>query len=289
MSNRPLKRIAVLGTGIMGAAVAINLQKNGFEVNVWNRTKEKSDKLKSYGITAFDTAQEAVQSSDAIITFLKDGPTVLKVMQSIAKELTNSMIWLQMSTVGLFIDHLIDFSNSHNLTFYDIPVQGTKQPAEQGQLTLMVSSTQTDDNKLTPIFDAIGKQTFWISDKPGASSRLKLALNSWVATLTHGVAESLTLAQGLDLDPQWVIDIISGGPMDSLYFQQKSKAVVENDYTTNFSVNNALKDSEIVLEAAKKEELQLDIAKAGLERYLRAVKKGYGDKDMTASALVSKL
>lgn len=244
--------------------------------------------LKKYGIKTFDTAQEAVQNSDVIITFLKDGPTVLEVMQSVADELSSSMIWLQMSTVGLFIDRLIDFSNRYQLTFFDVPVQGTKQPAEQGQLTLMVSGDSEEKARLQPIFDAIGKQTFWISDKPGASSRLKLALNSWVAALTHGVAESLTLAEGLGVNPQWIVDIISGGPMDSLYFQQKSKAIIESDYATSFSVNNALKDAEIVAAAAKQADLQLDLTQAGLKRYLRAVKEGHGEKDMAASGLVSK-
>lgn len=289
MVDKQLKKIAVLGTGIMGAPVAINLQKYGFEVNVWNRTKDKADRLEEYGIRSFDTAQEAVQNSEIIITFLKDGPTVLKVMQSITSELSGSLIWLQMSTAGLFIDSLIEFAKRYHLKFYDVPVQGTKQPAEQGQLTLMASGTQEDRNQLTAVFDAIGKQTFWISEEAGTSSRLKLALNSWVAALTHGVAESLTLAQGLGVNPQWVVDIISGGPMDSLYFQQKSKAILENDYTTSFSVNNAFKDAEIVLEAASQEGLQLDLANAGLERYLRAVKKGYGDMDMAASGLVTKL
>ncbi|GAB0167059.1 NAD(P)-dependent oxidoreductase [Lysinibacillus sp. CTST325] len=283
-----VKTITVLGTGIIGAPVAANLQKHKFEVRAWNRTRSKAEKLQSVGVTVFDTPLEAVQGTDVIISLLKDGPVVLEVMQSVKESLSKGTVWIQMSTVGTNIDELASFANQHELIFYDAPVQGTKQPAEQGQLIILASGPTQYRKRMEPIFEAIGKRTVWVSEKPGTSSRLKLALNSWVFALTHGVAESLTIAKELGVDPALVVDVVTGGPMDNAYFQQKANAILTDDYTTSFSVTNAVKDAQLVVTAMEKEALQVDITRAGLQRFQRAVDKGHGDKDIAASGLAGK-
>ncbi|MGE7945897.1 NAD(P)-dependent oxidoreductase [Lysinibacillus sp. NPDC093688] len=284
-----VKTITVLGTGIIGAPVAANLQKNAFHVQAWNRTLSKAEKLQSTGIHVFDTPQEAVSGTDVIISLLKDGPAVLEVMQSVKQSLSKGMIWIQMSTVGITaIDELASFAKQHDLIFYDAPVQGTKQPAEQGQLVILASGPTEEKEQIKPIFDAIGKRTVWVSNQAGTSSRLKLALNSWVFALTHGVAESLTIAKQLGVDPTLVVDVVTGGPMDNAYFQQKAAAMMKDDYTTSFSIANAVKDAQLVVEAAEQMEIPIDITRAGLQRFQRALDAGHGDKDMAASGLVGR-
>jgi 3-hydroxyisobutyrate dehydrogenase len=291
MNNVKLKEktITVLGTGIIGAPVAANLQKNAFRVHAWNRTQSKAEKLRSTGIHVFDTPQEAVSGADVIISLLKDGTAVLEVMQSVKQSLSKGMIWIQMSTVGITaIDELASFAKQHDLIFYDAPVQGTKQPAEQGQLVILASGPTEERERITPIFDAIGKRTVWVSDQAGTSSRLKLALNSWVFALTHGVAESLTIAKQLGIDPTLVVDVVTGGPMDNAYFQLKAEAMMKDDYTTSFSIANAVKDAQLVVEAAEQMGISIDITRAGLQRFQRALDAGYGDKDIAASGLVGR-
>lgn len=290
MSNlkSKVKTITVLGTGIIGTAVAKNLQKSGFKVRVWNRTRSKAEKLQPAGITVCDSPQEAVQDTDVIISLLKDGSAVLEVMQSIEECLSEGTIWVQMSTVGLDIDALTAFAKQYKLIFFDAPVQGTKQPAEQGQLIILASGSISHRQAVESIFEAIGKHTVWVSEQPGASSRLKLALNSWVFALTHGVAESLSLAKELGIDPNLVVDVVTGGPMDNAYFQQKAQAILTDDYTTSFSIANAVKDAGLVVSAAEKQALQMDITRAGQQRFQRALDQGHGDKDMAASGLAGK-
>nr|WP_233496588.1 NAD-binding protein [Renibacterium salmoninarum] len=96
----------------------------------------------------------------------------------------------------------------------------------------------------------------WVAEEPGASSKLKLALNSWVFALTHGVAESRALAKGLGVYPALVVDVVSGGPRNNVYFQLKSAAILADDFSPSFTVDNAVKDSKLVLEAAEKLELR---------------------------------
>ena len=280
------KTVAVLGTGIIGAAVARNLQKNAFTVNAWNRTYEKATALSVSGVEVFEKAEDAVRGASIVLTVLKDGPAVLEAMKAALPGLAKGTVWLQLSTVGVKAnEELTAFAEQHGLEFYDAPVQGTRGPAEQGQLIIIASGSLSQREAIQPIFDAIGKRTLWVSEQSGVSSKLKLALNSWAFALTHGIAESLSIAEALGVDPALVVDVVKGGPMDSMYFQLKAASILCGDYTYSFSVANAVKDAELVVEAAKEAGVKVDAVAAGLNRFNRALQAGHGDKDMAASYL----
>lgn len=278
--------IAVLGTGLIGAPVARNLSRKGFAVRAWNRTTAKAQALAADGVQAFDTPIEAVRGADIIVTVLNDGASVVDAVEAAAPALSRGAVWLQLSTVGVeAIATLAQFAAQHGLVFYDAPVQGTRQPAEQGQLIVLSSGPLNGRTTAQPVFDAIGKRTLWVSEQAGASSRLKLALNSWAFALTHGIAESLLVAKGLGLDPSLVVDVVTGGPMDSGYFQLKAAAILAGNYGTSFSIANAVKDSRLLVDAAGQAGIQVDAAQAGLRRFERALEAGHGGKDMAASYL----
>ncbi|SPL72005.1 NAD(P)-dependent oxidoreductase [Acinetobacter stercoris] len=282
--------IAVLGTGLMGQPIARNLHRYGYTVHVWNRTLAKAQDLQKEGLSIFETAAQAVKNADVILTVLKDGLAVEDTIRSASTRISKGTIWIQLSTVGLeATSHLKQFADKHGIIFYDIPMQGTRLPAEQAQLIFLASGPLEQRQRIEPILNVIGKKTFWISTEIGASSRLKLALNSWVFALTNGLAESLSLAQGLGIDPQLVVDVVSGSPMDNGYFQLKSKAILNQDYSANFSIKNAIKDAELIMDAAQQVHLQLDLVPAGLCRFQRAAQQGHADKDMAASYLAEKL
>lgn len=286
MSTNKQPTIAVLGTGLIGAPVARNLHKRGFTVHAWNRTAAKAQALANDGIQAFDSPADAVRGADIVITVLKDGPSVQEAMRATAPSLTKGAIWLQLSTVGLQgIETLAALAEQHDLVFYDAPVQGTRQPAELAQLVILASGPLEQRAVVQPVFDAIGKRTLWVSEHTGTSSRLKLALNSWAFALTHGLAESLALAKGLGVDPALVVDAVTGGPMDSGYFQAKAAAILADNYTASFSIANAVKDARLVVDAAAQAGVHVDTVQAGLKRFERALEAGHGDKDMAASYL----
>ncbi|GAA5065737.1 3-hydroxyisobutyrate dehydrogenase [Thermocatellispora tengchongensis] len=280
--------VAVLGTGIIGAPVAKNLRKT-FAVNAWNRTRAKADRLaESGGIKVFDTPAEAVAGAEIIVTVLTDGDTVLETMTAAAPGLTKGAIWIQLSTVGATAtEQLAGFADRHGLVFYDAPVQGTKQPAENARLVILAAGPESARRQAEAVFDAIGSRTVWVSTEPPAASRLKLALNSLVFALTHGTAESLSLARALGVDPRLVVDVVTGGPLDSPFFQSKAAAVLGGDYEPSFSVANAVKDARLVAQAAEQAGVKADVATAGLERFRRAAREGHGEKDMAASYLAS--
>lgn len=278
--------IAILGTGLIGAPIARNLKKQGFKIHAWNRTLAKAQPLALDGIRIFENPADAVFGADVIVTVLKDASSVQDVMGAASPSVSRDAVWLQLSTVGVDgIEALAALAAQHGWVFYDAPVQGSRQPAELAQLVVLASGPAKRRATAQAVFDAIGKRTLWISEQAGASSRLKLALNNWAFALTHGLAESLALAKGLGVDPALVVEVITGGPMDSGYFQAKAAAILSENYAASFTVANAVKDSRLVVDAASQVGVQLDAAQAGLWRFERAQNGGHGDKDMAASYL----
>jgi|GEM_PF-969885 len=175
--------LAVLGTGLIGAPVARNLRKRGFQVRAWNRTAAKAQALVADGVEAAGSPAEAVRDASIIVTVLKDGPSVQQAMQAAAPALRQGAIWLQLSTVGIEgTNNLAALAGQLGLVFYDAPIQGSRQPAETAQLVILASGPVAQRDAVQPVFDVIGKRTLWVSEQAGMGSRLKLALNYGVSS-----------------------------------------------------------------------------------------------------------
>ncbi|MFJ9028712.1 NAD(P)-dependent oxidoreductase [Streptomyces sp. NPDC102274] len=282
--------VAVLGTGIMGAAMARNLCRAGHDVRVWNRTPAKAEALAADGARAFTTPAEAVADADVVLTMVYDGPAALEAITAAGPGLRPGAIWLQTTTVGVeAIASLADLARHHGLVFVDAPVLGTKAPAESGDLVILAAGPEEARGPLTSVLDAIGRRTVWLDEdgSGGAASRLKLVCNSWVITLTNGTAEALALAKGLDVDPRYFLEAIAGGTLDCGYLHAKSAAIMEGDYTPSFSVATAGKDARLIVEAGASAGVRLDVAAASAERFRRAEAQGRGDDDMAATYFAS--
>jgi 3-hydroxyisobutyrate dehydrogenase len=282
--------VAVLGTGIMGGAMARNLAKAGLDVRAWNRTRAKAEPLAANGIRIADTPAEAVRDAHVVLTMLYDGPTVLETMREAAPALRPGAVWTQTTTVGLdAIEYLSDFAGQHDLVFIDSPVLGTRQPAENGQLVILAAGPKEARPTVTPVFDAIGSRTNWIAEdgSTGAATRLKLVCNSWVLLLNHGAAETVALAKGLGVDYQAFLDSIEGGPLDTGYLRVKAAAILSGNLEPNFALKTAWKDASLIVAAGEAAGVRLDLAAAGAERFRRAAEHGHGDEDMAASYFAS--
>lgn len=282
--------VAVLGTGIMGAAMARNLCRTGHDVRVWNRTPAKAEALVADGARAAATPAEAVAGADVVLTMVYDGPAALEAVTAAGPGLRPGAIWLQTTTVGVeAVAPLADLARQHGLVFVDAPVLGTKAPAEKGELLILAAGPEEARAPLASVLDAIGTRTVWLDEDgaTGAASRLKLVCNSWVLTLTNGVAEALALAKGLGVDPRYFLEAIAGGSLDCAYLHAKSAVILEGDYTPSFSVATAGKDARLIVEAGASEGVRLDVAAAVAERFRRAEAQGHGDEDMAATYFAS--
>jgi 3-hydroxyisobutyrate dehydrogenase len=280
-------KVAVLGTGLMGAPIAGNLAEQGFDVRVWNRTRARAEPLLRRGATLCATPAEAVRHAEIVITMLHDGATVTDVMTDAADGLSPDAVWIQSSTVGVHAteDH-IELARSFGLGFVDAPVLGSTKPAIEGRLTILAAGSDELKHAVQPIFDVIGARTMWVGEA-GAATKLKLVANSWVLSLTAAVGEAVSLAEGLDIDPRLFVEAISGGPLDCGYLQVKANAILGRNLAPAFTVSNAAKDAGLVGEAAVLAGVELDAAHAAGARLNRAITQGHGDEDMAAAYFAS--
>lgn len=283
--------VSVLGTGIMGAAMARNLARAGHTVRAWNRTRAKAEPLAAEGVTVTDTPAEAVRGADVVLTMLYDGPAALDVMREAAPALRSGAAWAQSTTAGIeAIGDLAAFAHEHGLVFFDAPVLGTRQPAEAGQLTVLAAGPAAHRDAVAPVFDAVGARTVWTGEDGGAGSatRLKLVANSWVLAATAATGEVLALAQALDVDPEAFFGLIEGGPLDMGYLRAKAGMILDGRLTPpQFAVETAAKDARLIVEAGRAGGVRLDVAAASAERLRRAAAQGHGDEDMAAAYFAS--
>ncbi len=291
MMTEPAARdghVALLGTGIMGAGLARSMLRAGLAVRAWNRTAARAQALAADGAQVSPTPAEAVRGAGVIVTMLSDGEAVLAAMSAAAAGLQPGQVWAQASTVGPeATGRLAAFAAAHDLVFADSPVVGTRQPAEQGALTVLASGPEQARTALAPVFAAIGQRTTWLGTEPGTASRLKLVVNSWVLALTAAAGEAVALARGLDLDPELFLRAVAGGPLDSRYLEAKAGAILSGDLTASFTVEMAAKDAGLIVAAGEAAGIRLDVAAAAAERLRRAARLGHGAEDMAAAYYAS--
>lgn len=264
----------------MGSGMAGSLAREGHEVLVWNRTRAKAEAIPGPHVTVARTVREAVHGCDAVLTVLFDTDAVLGVTSEIAGALAPEAVWIQASTVGP--EGARRIAEAAGGRILDAPVLGTKRPAEEGTLVVLVSGPPSLVAVARPVFDAVGARTVSAGEVIGQASALKLACNAWVGLLTVGTAQSLALAQQLGVDPALFLETIAGGPVDSAYAQLKGRAMLDGDWTTSFSVDGVSKDVGLMLAAAQSSGFPTELLEAVRGRFDRASELGHGSDDMAA-------
>ena len=272
-------RVAVLGTGIMGAGMARSLLRAGHEVTVWNRTSAKAAPLAEDGISVADSVAGAVREADAVLTMLFDVDAVLAVREELLEALAPEAVWLQSSTVGPDGARRLAAGFDRIL---DAPVLGTKQPAEQGSLVVLVSGPAGLVDRMRPVFEAVGSKTVVAGNEIGQASALKLACNAWVALLTVGTAQSVTFAERLGVDPRRFLEAIDGGPTGAPYAALKAKLMLADDYPASFTLDGLRKDVGLMSQAAKVVGYDATVFEALARLFGKASSEGHGGEDIAA-------
>ena len=277
--------IAVLGTGAMGAPMARNLARAGYDVSAWNRTREKAEALRADGIDVADDPVDAAEGADVVMTMLADADAVLMVAEEAG--LRQGQIWWQASTIGLEGNEgCAELAGKTGAALVDAPVLGTRQPAEDGKLVVLASGPDDALDTCAPLFDAVAARTMRLGEA-GAGTRLKLAVNSWVLAVTQGAAETIALAEALGLDPGLVIEAVDGGGLDLPYFRMKAKLMMDREFPPSFALTLAAKDARLVVDAAERHGADLAAARAIAARMTEGADAGHGDEDMAATYLLS--
>lgn len=282
--SRSLPRVAVLGAGTMGRGMTHSLLRNGFAVDVWDRTPEKAAALAADGAAAHEDARDAVREADVVITMVADAAAVNQVAFSagMLDALRPHAVWAQMGTIGVTATEELAARVSKerpDVYFVDAPVSGTRQPAENGQLLILASGPEQARPLVQPVFDALGRETKWTGEA-GAGSRLKLVMNSWLVFLLEGTAEIMALADSLGVDHQQVLDFLREGNLANPAAAAKFAKMDAGDDSTDWALQWALKDINLTMEASGR---RLPVLDAIRERWTALVDQGLGDRDVSAA------
>jgi 3-hydroxyisobutyrate dehydrogenase len=277
-------QVCVLGTGLMGAGMARSLLRSGLDVTVWNRTADRAAPLAAEGAQVAGAPAEAVASADAVITMLWDGDSVAEVMTAVLPSAPAGVLWAQTSTVSQHDagSRLPALAARHGARYIDAPVLGTRQPAEEGKLTVLAAAPEPLRDAVAPVFGAIAARVVWVSGRPGDGTRLKLVANSWVATIVAATAQAVAFAHDLGVDPQVFLDMVKGGAVDSPYLHVKGQAMIAGEFPTAFAVDGAVKDTGLIAAAMREAGTDTTLMDAVGQQFRKAAASGHGEKDMAA-------
>ena len=276
-------RVTVLGTGAMGAGMAQSLLREGFEVAVWNRTAERAEPLAADGAVVAHDPIEAVTGADVVVAMLFDTAATLEVMATVLPAMKDGAVFVQCATVGVDgAERTTAVAAEHGVAFLDCPVLGTKAPAEQGKLVMLASGDPALRERVQPAFDAVGSKTIWVGAEAGSASKLKLVCNAWIAALAAAVGQSMALAKGLGLDQQLMLDAFDGSAAGSPYLQMKGKAIIDESYAPQFSVDGVRKDTGLIKDAIAASGLSTALVDGVRAAFDAASEAGHGDDDMAA-------
>jgi 3-hydroxyisobutyrate dehydrogenase len=279
----PHEPVAVLGTGAMGHAMATSMLRAGIPTIVWNRTPAPTRDLAGLGADVAETAADAARRAAIVVTMVTDTDAVVSIArdQGMLAALAPGAVWVQMSTIGVAgIERVAAMVQAErpDVTLLDAPVSGSKDPAEQGRLTIFASGPEEARPRVAPLFDALGQRTIW-AGAVGAGSRLKLVNNTMVAFAAEAVATSVALAGRLGVETGTVIEAVSGSPLVSPWQAAKLDRIAKGEFSAQFALSLALKDVRLALQAAGDDRFAALACLA--DEWQQAVDQGLGDQDLT--------
>ena len=274
------KKIGFIGIGLMGLPMSKNLVKAGYNLTVFNRSKNKAEPLKEFGAKISNTLKDAVDGSDIIITMLTDDTAVDEVMNNddFTKSLKSGAIVIDMSSVKptTATKHGNNLKLK-NINYLDAPVSGGTIGAEEASLAIMVGGEQ---NIFDDAFDILKKMGNPTLVGPIGSGQVSKLANQIIVGLTIGaVAEAVTLCEKAGANPNKMIKALSGGWADSKVLQTHGKRMINKDFTPKGRTSVHLKDMNNILECANNYNTHLPISNLVKEMYKSLVENGHGETD----------
>jgi 3-hydroxyisobutyrate dehydrogenase-like beta-hydroxyacid dehydrogenase len=278
-SMSTLSRVGVIGLGIIGARVAKNLRKAGFDVYVWNRTPKDEPQF-------VQTPRALAETCQVLQIFVANDAAIVETIEKLQSALTSQHLLIVHSTISpdtiKQIKAQIDPIGAHLI---DAPFTGSKGAAEKGQLVYYLAGEPADLERAKPILEATSKHMVYF-DRVGDASLVKIATNLITASIVQSLAEAVAITERAGVNLNELVEAIEYNACRSGVSDLKIQAILKRDFDPNFSLTNMLKDSRLALKLAEKLKLELPVTKTVNQLLARADEKGWGARDF---AIVSEL
>lgn len=271
-----MKKIAFIGTGVMGKSMVINLMNKGFEVTIYARNRQKVEDLISNGAIFCDTIESCVKNKDAIITIVgypKDVEEVYFSQEGILNSANKNSYLIDMTTTSPNLSiQIYNSAKQKGLKALDAPVSGGDIGAKKGTLSIMVGGDKEDFEACKEIFEALGT-TIIYEGIAGNGQHTKMANQIAIAGIMAGISEAITYGKKTRLNIETMLKSISNGSAQSFHMSNSASRMNKRDFSAGFYIKHMIKD----LKIANEEVSDLKVLKDVLEMYETLEKKGDGE------------
>ncbi len=272
-----MKKIAWIGTGVMGNAMVTHLIDAGYTCSLYNRTKEKMMNLRDKAILC-DTIADAVKDADIVFTMVgypKDVRDVYCADNGIFNHCKKDILCVDMTTSAPSLAvELSAIAKVKGVRLLDAPVSGGDIGAKNATLSIMVGGSESDYNEALEFFNLMGKQITYIGES-GYGQHCKMANQIVVAGNIAAVSEAITYIQSKGLDDNLILQAISGGAAGSWQLSNNGPKILKEDYNPGFYIHHFIKDLKLVCEEAENAQLDLSVVKDVLSKYEYLAENGY--------------
>lgn len=254
------RAVGVIGTGIMGGAMARNLLRAGYAVRVHNRTRTRTETLVGEGAIWRESPADLARDADVVISVVSDSPDVEEVYlseQGVCRSIRPGTLCIDMSTVAPETARTVaDQVAQRGGAFVDAPVSGGKTGAEAGTLAIMAGGAEGDVARAKPIFDVLGKST--VHCGPVGNGQLTKLCNQILCGLNLlAVSEAMVFARNVGLDPSIMLKAVAKGAAGSWALENLGSRMIARDFAPMFMIDLQQKDLRIALSTARDERLPL--------------------------------
>jgi 3-hydroxyisobutyrate dehydrogenase len=279
-----IKKIGIIGTGMLGNAVTLHLLESGFEVTAYNRTREKMQMLKVKGVKIAASPKEVAANSELVVIIIKDADAVKQVSfeeNGIIEGNHEGLVVADMSTIDpLESKKISEKFMECNISKLDIPVMGGPNVAIKGELVMMVSGNKESFGTCEEVFNTIASKVFFLGES-GVAHSVKLAMNLQITMLALALSEGITLVKKSNVDPKIFLEILNSTYFKTGMSEKKAYNMIEGKYDTTFTLANLKKDITTITGTAKSLGIKLPMISKAEEVYGNAIKEGFAETDYT--------
>lgn len=282
-------RVAFLGLGQMGRAMAANLLKNGHEVAVWNRSAAACAPLEALGAKAAPTPAAAARGAQAALTMLADDAALRAVAlgeDGLIEGLEPGATHVSMSTVSVALSHELAAAHAaRGQDFASAPVFGRPEAAAAQQLVVAAAGAPATLEKVRPALEALSRRVFVVGEAPEQANLVKLSGNFLITCVIESLAEVFALAEKGGVEPRKVFELLTETLFAAPVYKTYGEIILSEKFSpAGFRLPLGLKDNRLVLQAAEALETPLPLAALVRDRFLAAIANGDGELDWAAIA-----
>ena len=279
-----MMKIGIVGTGMLGEAVGLHLLDVGYKITVFNRSKEKTEKLENKGAFVVDSPKNVAENSELVIMVVKDANAVKDVVFGDCGILAGrheGMGIADMSTINPNSTREISKKVTEDgIDYMEIPVMGGPNVAINGKLVIMASGKREVFEKFKTIFESIADQSIYLGDT-GTAHSIKLAMNLQIAMLALSLSEGITLTKKAGFDPEIFLKVLNSTYFKTGMSEGKAHKMINDSVKPTFTLANLKKDLDTINDAAESFDAELPMAKIARKIYADATDAGFGDIDYT--------